>query len=97
MARKKEDEVEFSKLSKKERRIAAQKLLFGEFEESERGNIWGKKFSLFSLIGLTIVGIVAIFAVQTGKIDPQNLPADEPSFYQKMLERDQVVKDTLKN
>lgn len=95
MARKDKDEVDFSKLSRKERREAARKMMFGDFKESERTNIWGKKFSLFSLVGLSIVGIVAIIAVQTGRIDPQNLPEDDPYFYQHLLEKQKSVKDTL--
>jgi hypothetical protein len=95
MARKGKDEVDFSKLSRKERRDEARKMLFGDFKESERTNIWGKKFSLFSLAGLTVVGVIAIISVKTGHIDPQNLPEDEPYLYQHFLRKDQPVKDTL--
>ena len=95
---RKEEKIEFSKLSKKERREKAIEVLFGDFKKSEGGNIWGKKFSLFSLIGILTITIIAIAAVMTGKIDPQNLPEDESFFYQKKAEeskKNTLVKDTL--
>ena len=92
---KEKEKIEFSKLSRKERREQAREYLFGEYKPSEGGNIWGKKFTLFSLIGLLVVGFVAIMAVQNGKIDPQNLPPDEPFFYMQNAKKNGAVKDTL--
>ncbi len=95
----KEEKIAFSKLSKKERRDQARKLLFGDYKESPTGNIWGKKFSLFSLIGLSFIAVLAIVAVQTGRIDPQNLEEDSSYFYLEKAESErqkELVKDTLK-
>ena len=57
------EERPFSELSRKERLDKARHLIFGEQTDEYMGNIWGWKFSLFSFIGLMIIGLVAFFAI----------------------------------
>lgn len=73
-----DDKRTFSELSKKERREKARKLIFGEFKDEYMGNIWGWKFSMFSLTGLFLVASLAFYGIYTGKIDLQKIEDDSP-------------------
>lgn len=64
-----DDKRSFSELSKKERREKARKLVFGDFKDEYMGNIWGWKFSMYSFVGLVLVGSLAFYGIYTGKID----------------------------
>ncbi len=94
-----DDNKKFIDLSRKERRDKARKLIFGDFKDEYLGNIWGWKFSLFSFIGLLLVGFLAFYGVYTGKIDLQKMEDDSPSSVLQNsnphLIKD-VVKDSLK-
>lgn len=76
---KEKDERPFIELSRKERLAKARKLIFGEFEDEYIGNMWGWKFSLFSFIGLMLVGGFAIYGVYTGQIDLDKLEEEDAS------------------
>jgi len=95
---KEDDKREFIELSRKERRDKARKLIFGEYEDEYLGNMWGWKFSFISLIGLLLVGGLALYGIYTGKIDISNSENDTPSSIfentNAHLEK-QVVKDSL--
>ena len=94
-----DDKRKFIELSRKERRDKARKLIFGDFKDEYMGNIWGWKFSTFSLIGLLLIGSLAFYGVYTGRIDLQKIDDDSPSS---VLENSNphlikaVVKDSLK-
>ena len=80
----KKDERPFIELIRKERLNKARQLVFGDQKDEYMGNIWGWKFSLFSFIGLLIIGIVAYFAIKNGRIDPYK---EEPIFQNKVIEQ----------
>lgn len=93
------DERTFSELSRTERRAKARKLLFGDAPDEYLGNIWGWRFSLFSFIGLVIVGLVATYGIYTGKIDTNELNKEggESLFQSPTYTRpNHTVNDTLK-
>ncbi|BDS12918.1 hypothetical protein [Aureispira anguillae] len=96
---KEDDKKTFIELSRKERRARARKLVFGDFKDEYLGNIWGWKFSFISLIGLILVGGLALYGISTGKIDLNKLDNDSPSS---VLQNSNphlnkaAVKDTLK-
>jgi hypothetical protein len=69
MMKEEDDKRSFSELSKKERREKARKLVFGDFKDEYMGNIWGWKFSMYSFVGLVLVGSLAFYGIYTGKID----------------------------
>lgn len=96
---KEDDKKEFIELSRKERRARARKLIFGDFEDEYMGNIWGWKFSFFSLIGLLLVGGLAMYGIYTGKIDLKKMKEDNQSSvlqqHNPHLEKT-PVKDSLK-
>lgn len=92
------DERPFSELSRAERREQARKMLFGNSSDEYMGNIWGWRFSLFSFVGLLLVGALAFYGAYTGKIDmnQQLRESERSSFQQQPLERPKTgVKDTL--
>ncbi|MFT5646536.1 MAG: hypothetical protein ACI976_001218 [Aureispira sp.] len=97
--KKREKERPFIELSRKERREAARKRIFGDYKDEYLGNIWGWKFSRFSFIGLALIGGLAFYGIYTGKIDLQKLNETEPAS---VLENPNPyldktpVKDTLK-
>lgn len=96
---KEDDERPFSELSRAERREKARKLLFGTYKDEYLGNMWGWRFSLFSFIGLVLVGLLALYGVYTGKIDPQKMKEESATsvFESPQIERPQQgVKDSLK-
>lgn len=74
-----DDKREFIELSRKERRDKARKMIFGEFKDEYLGNIWGWKFSFFSLVGLLLVGGLATYGIYTGKIDLNKIEDDSPA------------------
>lgn len=93
------DERPFSELSRAERRAKARKLLFGDQPDGYMGNIWGWRFSLFSFIGLVIVGLLAGYGIYTGKIDMKELEKEgqESLFNAPQPTRpNSIVNDTLK-
>lgn len=92
------DERPFSELSRAERREKARKLLFGGNSNEYMGNIWGWRFSLFSFIGLALVGLLAFYGIYTGKIDTQKLQEEDTSIFQPVTPQRPAsgVKDTLK-
>lgn len=93
------NERPFSELSRTERRAEARKLLFGEQPEGYMGNIWGWRFSLFSFIGLVIVGLVAGYGIYTGRIDVKELEKEgqESLFNNPVpIRPNSIVNDTLK-
>ena len=93
------DERPFSELSRAERREKARRMLFGAPPEGYMGNIWGWRFSLFSFVGLALVGLLALYGVYNGKIDTQRLKQESSqSIFQVAppTEQNQGVKDTLK-
>ncbi len=95
---KEDDKREFIELSRKERREKARKMIFGDIKDEYLGNIWGWKFSFFSLIGLLLVGGLALYGIQTGKIDLQKLEEDSPSSVFENANphlKKEVVKDSL--
>ncbi len=98
MMKQDKEKIEFSKLTKKERREYARKMVFGEPSEEYMGNIWGTKFTLFSLVGLLIIGCFAAYAVVTGRFDPDAAEEETPYYFLNKAaeEREKnVVKDTL--
>lgn len=94
-----EDKRPFSELTKEERRARTRKLVFGEDGDKYMGNIWGTKFSMISLVGLSLVSLLAFYGIYTGKIDLKELEKENassvlenpnPHLYRK------PVKDSLK-
>jgi len=79
--RKKKEEEEFINLSRKERLKKAREMIFGEFDGEYMGNIWGWRFTMFSLVGLLLVGSLAVYGVMTGQIDPNEVDEDAPSLF----------------
>ena len=53
--------------------------IFGVRRGEYLGNIWGWRFSIISLIGLLIVGGIAIFGIATGRIDWEEQIYRKPS------------------
>lgn len=53
--------------------------VFGVRRGEYLGNIWGWKFSILSLIGLLIIGGIAIFGIATGRIDWREQMLRKPS------------------
>lgn len=75
-----DDKRPFIELTRAERRARARKILFGNEKDEYIGNMWGWKFSFFSLIGLLLVGSLAMYGVYTGQIDLQKLEDDNSIF-----------------
>lgn len=97
--KKEEDERPFSELSRAERRAKSRKLLFGTTKDEYLGNLWGWRFSAFSFIGLILVGLLALYGVYSGNIDPNRMKEESatPIFANPGTKRpNQVVKDSLK-
>ncbi len=97
--KKDEEERPFSELTRAERRAKARKLLFGTDKDEYIGNMWGWRFSFLSFMGLIVVGLLALYGVYTGKIDPQRMKEESatPLFQTPQIERPhRAVKDSLK-
>ena len=53
--------------------------IFGVNRGEYIGNIWGWRFSILSLIGLLIIGGIAIFGIVTNRIDWKEQLYERPS------------------
>lgn len=96
---KKKSEDEQAKINKKAQKEKALDEIFGPNRDEYLGNIWGWKFSFISLIGLLLVGMLAVYGKMSGKIDFDQQLIHKPSDH---IQKNSphfnkpLVKDSLK-
>lgn len=95
----KKSQDEQNKINKKAQKEKAMDEIFGPNRGEYLGNIWGWKFSFISLIGILLIGMLAIYGKVTGKIDFDQQMIQKPSEHIKQNSphfNKSLVKDSLK-
>jgi hypothetical protein len=67
-----QDPKELAKQKRRENQEKAMDMMFGKDRHIYAGNIWGWKFSIISLIGISVVVVFMIIGIVTGNISLNN-------------------------